>query len=244
MRIAICDDDKAELEKVTKTVERFDLFRQSNHEITVQTFTTGDDILRAITKHGSFDLLLLDIVMPGMNGIELAEEIRRSNSNCKIIFLTCSPEFAVCSYKVAAFYYLLKPFDEAELTSLLNRALDEMAQEQSASIVVKGHSKLTRIQIYTIQHVEIVRHNILFHLRNHEVLSSYGSLTEFQDVLLSDKRFIQCHRSFIVNMNAVISISNKDFILEDKTLVPISKQEYPQVKNAYINYFFNKRNGL
>lgn len=240
VKIVICDDDCIELEKCKKAVEEFIISKQTKQLITVDTFINGNDLLCYITKHGGFDLFILDVIMPGMNGIELATEIRQTNKDCKIIFLTSSDEFAVNSYKVNAFYYLLKPFSGDELKSLLSKALDEMKEEKSDSIIVKEKGKLSRVQIHTIEYVESMKHTIFFHLHNKEVISCYGTLNEFNDILLSHKQFIKCHKSFIVNMNYVISISSKDFVLDDKTLVPISKQIYQQVKTAYINYFFKK----
>lgn len=244
MKIVICDDDSTELEKCKKVVDEFIISEQTEQVITADTFTNGNDLLCFIKRNGASDVFILDILMPGMNGIELAEEIRQTNKDCKIIFLTSSPEFAVNSYKVNAFYYLLKPFSEVELKSLLNKALYEMSEEKSNSIMVKEKGRLTRIQFHNIEYVESMKHTILFHLHNDEIISCYGTLNEFSDILLSNKRFIKCHKSFIVNMNYVISISNKDFILKDKTLVPISKQVYQQVKNAYIDYFFKNQKGL
>jgi DNA-binding LytR/AlgR family response regulator len=244
MRIAMCEDDTIELEKCRKAVEEFIIPNQAEQIITVDTFTNGNDLLDYIAKHGGFDLLILDIIMPSMNGIELATGIRQTNKDCKIIFLTSSPEFAVNSYKVNAFYYQLKPFSSAEFKSLLSKALDEMGEEKLNSILVKEKGKFTRIQIHTIQYVESMKHIILFHLRNNVVISCYGTLNEFNDILLSDKRFIKCHKSFIINMNYVTSISNKDFMLDNKILIPIPKQVYQQVKNAYFEYFFNKQKGF
>jgi DNA-binding LytR/AlgR family response regulator len=244
VKIAICDDDKFELEKAKNTVDEFIISKQSDHEITVDTFENGSDLLCHIDKYKGFDLLILDIIMPGMNGIELAAEIRRNNSHCKIIFLTSSSEFAVSSYSVNAFYYLLKPFSDTELKSLLSKTLAEMEKEESSSIVVKVKGKLTRLQIHTLQYVESVKHTIFFHLHSSEVISCYSTMNEFNDILLSDKRFAKCHKSFIVNMDYVLSISNKDFTLIDKTLIPISRQVYQQVKKQYIDYFFEKGNGF
>jgi DNA-binding LytR/AlgR family response regulator len=242
VNIALCDDDNIELENAKNVIKNFIAEKQSDYQITLSTFTNADDLLCHIDKCGSFDLLLLDIIMPGMNGIELATEIRRKDDNCKIIFLTSSPEFAVNSYKVNAFYYLLKPFSEDELKSLLRKVLSQTEKDKSTSIVIKEPGKLTRVQIHTIQYVESVKHTINFHLSNNEALYCYGTINEFEEILLSDKKFIRCHKSFIVNMNYVISISSRDFVLSDKTLIPISRQAYGQVKNTYIDYFFRERN--
>ena len=243
MRIALCDDDEAELLKVKQVLEGFIVKNQSHEQISYRMFTEGDKLLSSINKSGGYDLLILDVLMPGMNGIELAEEIRCSNNDCKIIFLTSSPEFALNSYKVNAFFYLLKPISASELEPLLNRALFELIKEKSASIVVKETGKLTRIKIHTIQYVESIRHTICFHLRNHQVLYCNGTMNEFCEVLLPDLKFVKCHKSFIINMDYVTSITSKDFIMSDKTIIPISRQTYKQIKASYIDYFFDKGNG-
>ena len=128
MNIALCDDDNTELQKVKCVIEDFIAKKHSNHLITFNTYTNASDLLCHIDKHCGFDLLILDIIMPGMNGIELATEIRNRNTDCKIIFLTSSPEFAINSYKVDAFYYLLKPLCANELKSLLNKAHCQMEE--------------------------------------------------------------------------------------------------------------------
>lgn len=240
MRIALCDDDEAELLKVKRLVDGFMAKNQSHEQISCRVFNDGDELLSNIRKDSGYDLLILDILMPGMNGLELAAEIRCGNADCKIIFLTSSPEFALHSYKVNAFFYLLKPFLACELESLLEKALYEVIREKSASIVVKETGKLTRVKIHTIQYVECIRHTICFHLRNHQVLHCSGTMNEFCEILLSDKKFTKCHKSFIVNMDYVTSITSKDFIMADKTMIPISRKSYKQIKDSYINYFFDQ----
>jgi DNA-binding LytR/AlgR family response regulator len=242
LKIAICDDDNTELKMIKRTVDEFISIKQKEHLISADTFKNGDELLSYINKHERYDLLILDIIMPGMNGLELAAEIRRNDSTCKILFLTSSPEFAVNSYHVNAYYYLLKPFFGNELKNLLNRALNEIGEEKSTSIVIKEKGKLTRVPIHTIQYVECVKHTIFFHLHDNVVISCYGTLNEFSEILLSDKLFIKCHKSFIANMKHIVSISAKDFIMSDKTLVPISRQVYQQIKNTYIDYFFERGN--
>jgi len=243
VKIAICDDDSTELENIKSAVDEFIVSKQPNSQITVDVFTNGSDLLCYLNKHNDYDLLILDIIMPDMNGIALAAEIRNINISCKIIFLTSSPEFAVNSYKVNAFCYLLKPFSRDEINSLLNKALDDTEEEKSKSIVVKENGRLTRVQIHMIQYIESIRHIVIFHLRDNRVISCYSTMKEFHDILLSDNRFIKCHQSFIVNMNHVISITKNDFVLVDKTLIPISRQIHQQVKNKYIDYFFEKVSG-
>lgn len=240
MKIAICDDNIIELQNSRGVVEDFVNSTQYTQPISIHTFINANDLLFHIEKYGGFDVLLLDILMPGMNGIELATEIRYKNGECKIIFLTSSPEFAVSSYKVDAYYYLLKPLIAGELMNVLQKIACQMKEEMSTSIVIKSNGKLTRIQIHTIRFVESIRHTMHFHLNDNEVLTCYGTLSEFSDILLSEKCFIRCHKSFIINVNYVKSISATDFMMSDKTQIPISRQSYQQIKNAYLDFFFNE----
>ena len=109
--------------------------------------------------------MVLDILMPYMTGIEAAAQLRKENDESKIIFLTTSPEFAVHSYKVDAFYYLLKPFLEEELFSLLDKALHSLQAEQSKFVAIKEKAGLKKIPLHMIEYVESVKHNLVFHLR-------------------------------------------------------------------------------
>jgi Response regulator of the LytR/AlgR family len=244
VRIAICDDDALELEKIKKTLNAFVGSKQAEYEITVKTFTGGTALLDFINCSAPFDLIVLDIIMPVLNGLDVAEQIRKTNDSCKILFLTSSPEFAVRSYKVGAFYYLLKPFENQELLDLLDRAAASIQDEQSKGIVIKEKSGLLRIQLYRIDYVESVKHTLNFHLRGGETVSCYAKMEEFRAYLLADARFIQCHQSFIVNMSRIAQITGKYFVLQDKTVIPISRAIYPQVKQAYVHHFFHGEKNL
>lgn len=239
MRVAICDDNATELSKIKDTVLTWINVKQAEMEITLETFSGGPDLLSFTNRSAPFDLIVLDILMPYMTGIEVAEQIRQISNDCKIIFLTSSPEFAVKSYKVNAFYYLLKPFQSNELLSVMDQALLSIQAEQGKSIVIKEKSGLTRIPIHLIEYVESIKHNLNFHLRGGETAVCCAKMEEFREYLLTDGRFIQCHQSFLVNMSRVAQISSKSFILQDKTIIPISRALYPQVKQTYIRYFFH-----
>lgn len=242
MKIAICDDDPLELERIKSTVEEFIVSKQHENRTNffLHTFLGANELLRFLIQHNEFDLIILDIIMPGMNGIELAAQIRKSGSCCKIIFLTSSPEFAIDSYKVSAYYYLLKSHSKIELTSILNKALKDMQDEESSSIIIKQKGKLTRVQIHTIKYIETINHTAYYHLNNNTVISCLSKTAQSHDPVLSEKQFIKCHKSFIVNLNYVLSITNKDFIMDDNTQIPISRQVFKQIKDAYLDFFFGK----
>jgi DNA-binding LytR/AlgR family response regulator len=240
MRIAICDDNIIELANLEKTV--FNLV-ESNLDFqgtTIKVFHSATDLLAYEGIKTDFDLFILDIIMPDMNGIELAEEIRKKNSDCKIIFLTTSPEYAIDSYGVNAYYYLIKPFDKDKLLPVLTKALSEVGIKNEQSIVIKDRGKLTRINLDRIEYIESRKHLVDFFLLGGVKAICSGPLNRFTDILAGDQRFIQCHNSFIVNMDFIATLVGKQFIMLNKTVIPVSRKVYPEVKTAYLDYFFRK----
>ena len=238
MKIALCDDNPSELKKINDNIDAFLLSENLSDSSEIKTFLSADEVLRYTEQNGQFDLLFLDIVMPGMNGIELAKELRSNDRKSMIIFLTTSSEYAVSSYQVDAFYYLLKPYSSSDIHSLLSKVFNKLESEKSTSIVVKESGKLTKIEIHNIQFLESIKHMIHFHLRDSSIISCYGTINEFSDLLLSDERFVRCHKSFIINMNFVKSLSSSYFIMQDKVIIPISRQSFKQIKKCIYRFLF------
>ncbi|SHJ24127.1 LytR/AlgR family response regulator transcription factor [Parasporobacterium paucivorans] len=240
MKIALCDDDCIELQHVRKVVESYIESSIPHTDITLKAFNLAEELLRDIAQNGSYDLLILDIILPGMNGIELAAEIRKQDTGCKIIFLTSSEDFAISSYKVDAFYYILKPFPDQELELQLHRFFSSLQDNKNAHIIIRDSGQLRRVFFHSILYIESAKHTIFLHLSNGETCSCYGTMNEFAAILSKDGRFVKCHKSFVVNMETVVSISAKGFVLTNKVLIPISRQAYADVKQNFIDYFFGK----
>jgi DNA-binding LytR/AlgR family response regulator len=141
LRIAVCDDDPLELQKIKGYVDAYPPIKKEDGGIVVGTFCSGSELLADIRAGGGYDLLILDIVMPGLSGIDLAARIREQDNACRIVFLTSSADFALDSYKVKAYYYLLKNEMKSELPVLLRRIAGEMAEE-TASASNKGKTPM------------------------------------------------------------------------------------------------------
>ncbi len=112
MKLAICDDNKNQLHSIAQMLERY--VTPEGEKVRYDLYGNALDLVSNLSS-GRYDALLMDILMPGLNGIEAARDIRQINEDIPILFLTSSPEFAVDSYRVHAFDYLMKPVDEAEL---------------------------------------------------------------------------------------------------------------------------------
>ncbi len=241
LQIAVCDDNEVELKQIIQIVEAFKTSYFSRYDIRYETFRNGLDLLMAATEDGThFDIIILDILMPLMTGIEVASEIRKRNSISKIIFLTSSHEFAVDSYKVDAFYYSLKPIKKEGLFPLLEKACANINNKKDHEIIIKYKTSLTKVFLHNIEYTEVAARTLYFHLTSGEVLETLGTLRQLENSLLSDKRFIKPHRSYIVNMDCINRITDKDIFTFSNKPIPISRGLYKTVKQAYIDYSFDK----
>ena len=125
LKIAICDDNIADLSNMVSIVNEYNALQMDKHKIEYTAFNSALDLIAAMESGQQYELTLLDILMPFMTGMDLAKEIRQFNQDVKIIFLTSSPEFAVESYSVGAYYYALKPIWKDKLFILLDKVIFE-----------------------------------------------------------------------------------------------------------------------
>jgi DNA-binding LytR/AlgR family response regulator len=238
VRIAICDDDKLELLKIGQFVNEFLNSSFTECKIEVLSFGSSIELISQLESDNNFDLFLLDIIMPGLNGIELASEIRSRDKVAKILFLTSSPEFAVDSYSVGAFNYLLKPVQKDKLFSVLEKANKDICSGMNKFIVVKTQAGMNKIFIHDLIYVEVIGRTIFFHQTNGIVTEGISTLSQVEAVLLPDKRFIKPHRSYIVNLDYVKNLSQESFTTISSMFIPVSRNVFKEVKQAYINYCF------
>lgn len=239
MKIGICDDDNQELLHISRLMDEYSSCSSAEEEIDFHSFGSSIELISQIEAGKHFDVFLLDIMMPNINGIELAAEIRNKNHVAKIIFLTSSPEFAVDSYSVGAFNYLLKPIQKDKLFPVLEKASNEVCSHLKQSIVVKTQTCLTKIFIHEVVFVEVIGRTVYFHRKNGEVLESTSTISQAEAVLLIDKRFVKPHRSYIVNLDHIKNLSQDGLIMTSNHFIPVSRNVFKEVKQAYINHSFN-----
>lgn len=233
-KIAVCDDDVRELSLLVNLITRYQDEKKAALKYT--PFTNALDLLETL-RGSTYDILLLDVLMPGLNGMEAAREIRTFDAAMKIIFLTTSPEFAVESYAVDAYYYLLKPVTPEKLFPVLDKLWLE-AQKAETALLIKSASGLTRIPFHTLEFLEVLNKKLYFHLTNGNVKAISGSLADFETELLNREEFIKVHRSCIVNMACIRELSAGGLTTCARQSVPVSRLLYRQVREAYMRYLF------
>lgn len=239
VKIAFCDDDLSVLEKLCDLLEQYCVER--NRAIEPKAYRSPLDLLAEMERGIRYDILFLDILMPGENGIDTAAEIRSLDNNVKIIFLTSSSEFAVQSYAVGAYFYQLKPIWKESFFCLLDSVLSTCEQEQSASLILRCKNGITRIELNQLEYCEVIHRTLFFHLRSGKVLESVGNMDELSSKLLPHSCFLRPHRSYLVNLDYVQSLSYRAITLSCLTEIPIPRGKYQEVKNAYLEYAFQNR---
>lgn len=235
IRIGICDDSIAFLEQVKFMIDHWD---NKPQPISAEIFSDGDNLIQA-HKEKPFDILLLDIVMPLLNGIDCAREIRFSDKTVKIIFLTSSSEFALESYSVKASDYLLKPVQPSRLFECLKELIPEL-QETSKTLTVKSYDSTHRLFLSNIEFIEAQNKNTFIALTNGKSITCHEPLYSYENKLTLSDGFYKCHRSYIINLYQVTSFTHKEVIMRSGFKIPIARSYQKEFESTYFSVLFGK----
>lgn len=238
MRIAICDDLNEQLEIIKKaTIEYF----KSKHEpVDIDTFTIAFDFLDAYQQQ-PYDLVLLDIVMPGLLGTDVAREIRLKQSKTAIIFLTTSDEFAIDAFEVNASHYLLKPFKQETFTKAMDRAMALMSHNKLKMIQFRGPKGILHaVDKDSISYIESHAHHQYVYLLDGNKIETVQTLSDLLNQLNEQSfgQYIMPYKGFIVNQHAISSIESDKLVLKSGVHIPIARRTFTTIKQTYFEYMF------
>lgn len=236
MRIAVCDDDGQERKQIMQLVREFFIHSCGDEQADIFEFDNSMDLIAKVSSGKRFDIFLLDVVMTALNGIELAAEIRKYDTVAKIIFLTSSAEFAVKSYTVDAFHYLLKPVDREAFLPVLEKAFRDIDKALKEFLLVETQNELVKIFFHQLCYVEVIGRRIYFNQKDGVAAECISAISRIEEQLLKDKRFIKSHRSYIVNMDYVRTLTKDGFIMINDQFVPVSRNAYKSVKQVFFEY--------
>ena len=187
LKIAFCDDENQETRRLEALLEEYAADRGQDFAHT--SYQSPVELMAEVEKGTRFDIILLDVLMPGENGMAAAREIREYDSNVKIIFLTSSSEFAVESYAVDAWYYQLKPIRREDFFRLMDSACAACTREQKHSLILRSKSGIVRLELEELVYCEVMGRTLTFHLNNGVVLESMGRLDDLCDQLVEYPEF-------------------------------------------------------
>ena len=231
LNIIICDDDKTSVDKLSQLVKEY--CQQSNMDYTLSAYTTGGDLLAG--DIASCHLLFLDVDMGEENGIAIAHEIRKTNKDVIIVYVSGYVQYAPAGYNVKAFAYILKN----DLDGLFKTTMDDVVKQLDF-----------RGMVYKVKTID---GEISLPLKNILYIESFDKITETHTNLpqskytvrqpltdavkqLADKGFLQIHKSYLVNMQHITKLKNYTIVLTDGTPLPAAQKRWKEIMQAYLEW--------
>lgn len=237
IKIALCDDCAEDVSALRAFTERF-AAEHPEFPIQFKAFYSSEELLEYLESNGGFDLYILDVVMPKISGIELAEMIRGRGERAEIVFLTFSREYAVDAFAVRASGYLIKPVCKADFDTEILCAIQKLTPEKSAAFTVKTKDGIRRIQLHKLVMIESFNHTRVITMVDDSVLETTATLSELFELLRKYKNFYMPHRAYIVNLDYSMGITRYDLIMLGDRRIPIPRKQFGAVQEVFSNYFF------
>lgn len=235
MKIAVCDDEQLFTDNICSLLEAWG--KKNALQLTLFCFTNGDDLIDA-HRNSCMDLIILDVVMPLLNGIETAKELRYSDAAVPIIFLTSARDFAVDSYDVKALHYLLKPVDETKLYHVLDDFLKTFHLSNHA-FSARTAGGFYKILIANVDYLEAQNKKVRVYFQDGKSIEICEQFSKCEEVFSIENGFYRCHRSYIVNLNSIERFTKTMLVTNNFAEIPISRNSYMAFKEAYFNYMFD-----
>lgn len=241
LNIAICDDEaqcRAEISDLLKAYAD----HAADQEIAFTPFASGEALLESAGKTGGYDVYILDIIMPRMNGIQLGVELRKLGHDGKIIYLTSSREYAMDSFQARPFDYILKPFDQAAFCATLHEALASVSAQKSRSIIVRTRESSIRLSLDSILYAELNCRAILYHLTGGKTVKSIQIRTTFTEAiqeLLKDRHFVLCGASMAANLHHITAVETEALVFRETHRAYLGKKACREVRSVWYDYHFD-----
>lgn len=237
MRVVICDDEIYYTDAVCSSIKRWQEARNSQ-ALRLDIYHSSEDLNDILDKSIPYDLAFLDIQFPGeLNGLALAQRFRGTNRLMDIVFMTNYEEYAIDGYKVNALRFLPKPVSDRDVFECLDIAYRRWHNTQKASMLIDSSQQLHRLEYTSILYIESRAHYAYFRLcdRDNEIKARM-KLTELLGKLPKDI-FIQCHRSYLVNLLFVNRISKNEILLSNNDRIPISSKFWRHLHNSFMFFY-------
>ncbi len=231
IRTAICDDLPTDREIVSQYLKRW--ANLNGNTVTISMFSSAESFLFDFDDNKAYDLLLLDIEMNEMNGVELAGRIRQVNKEVQIIFISGYSDYISEGYDVDALNYILKPVSYDKLSKVLDKAAERIKNSERA-LFLETADGMVRVPLYSIVYIEVRGNYITLHTTDEEITVK-KTLSQIENEL--DNRFFKTNRSYLVNLKFVSRTSKTDVTLTTGDVIPLSRGLYDKVNQAFIKLF-------
>ena len=226
-RAAICDDSMTDAEFVESILHQWGT--EQGVEVQSTLFSSADAFLFRYEEDKNFDLLLLDVEMPGTDGVTLAKTVRQDNEAVQIVFITGYSDYIAEGYDVAALHYLMKPVRREKLFAVLDRAWEKHCRN-ARCLNLELSGELVRLPLYEVRYLDVHQNYVTVHAKQDYTVKR--TLAEFEAQL--DEGFFRVGRGMILNLKQIRRVTKKEVFLADGTALPLPRGAYEPLNRAII----------
>lgn len=230
LHIAICDDEEKEIAYLRHAIETW--AEKEHILINIEAYTSAESFLFQYEECKDYQILLLDVEMSGMSGIDLAKKIRQKQDHVEIIFITSHFEFISEGYEVDALHYLVKPVKASKMEEVLLKAKGKTEAGEPA-IVIHYEGEAVKLYEKEILYLESLSHYVTIYTKDREYKIKANISTFAQEL---SENFYQTHRSYLVSLKHIVRISRDCVTLDNGAQVPLARGKYDQINRAYIEH--------
>lgn len=231
IRIAIAEDDATYVAQLQEYLHRYEL--ENSESFSISTYSDGSEILK--DYQSQFDIILMDVEMRFVDGISAAEEIRKTDKDVVIIFITNMPQYAIKGYAVEALDYVLKPVSYFAFSQRLGRAIGRMKKREHKYVVISVKGGIVRLNANSIYYIESQGHDIIYHTSNGEYITS-GTMKESEEALKSI-HFFRGSKWYLINLAQVDGLEDGCALLKSGNSIPLSRGRKKDFMEALAQYW-------
>ena len=233
--IAIVEDNDNAAKIISDYIEKY--MEENQIELNIVRFNNADLFLANYQQ--IYSVILMDIQMPGTDGMSAAYKLREVDKTVSIIFITTMVQFAQKGYEVNAISFMVKPVNYYDFSLKFKKALDISVMNENRNITLNTKNGICRISTDKIIYVEIIKHRLFYHLVD-EVIEMTGVLSEVE-ATLKDFGFLRCNQCYLVNPKFILSVKGKEIFVANTSL-QISRPRYNQFMKDLTNWYAGRIN--
>lgn len=234
-RIAIVEDEKRAQETLETYLKK--AAGLDGEEFSVSVFGSAIEFLTNYKP--IYDIVFMDIELPGLNGMDASRKLREFDKNVTLVFVTNLAQYAVKGYEVDALDFIVKPVSFDNFYLKLQRALDRVKMNKEVSLSIPTSSGLTIISASRLKYIDVMKHSLVFHTLDGDY-ETYGTLKQYESKL-DPRLFVRCNSCFLVNLQYVQSL--KDYFVkvggDELTISHPKKKDFVKALNEYLGRGFN-----
>ena len=229
LSVAVCDDEMLDCCNLAKDIR--EILGEAGAPFIVRQFSSGRDLINAIEN---FDIIFLDIMMCGMDGMETAQFLRDKSFDKILVFISASRDYVFQAYDVEAFQYLVKPVSYSKLQRVLHKAAKKLESQSQDFIIIRQDRTKKKLLLRELYYSEI-RGRIISAHSAEGVFDYYEQMGTLEEELLG-KDFFRCHKSFLINLKYVDSYNRQEIFLDTGERIPIAKRRYEAFCQEILQY--------